>query len=313
MTHCVVASIPAHPICSHQPRPPRSLYRIIPSESDRISVVKSLQSSSATTHESRRECECECFNLYKELVPYRQAWSWQKKIVKQKKALIERDEDCPDSLFVLQHPPVYTMGTGSSEKFLNFDLKDAPFDVHRTERGGEVTYHGPGQIVMYPIMNLRNHQMDLHWYLRSLEEVIIRALSKTFSIKASRLEGLTGVWHGNQKLAAIGIRVSRWIAYHGLAVNVTTDLTPFRWIVPCGLQNYQVGSIRGLLGEFESVADSRRKQLPDPDDGQLLDIACKSLINEFSEVFQVRINYETISRLEFLEREPLSPLKEEAM
>lgn len=90
-------------------------------------------------------------------------------------------------------------------------------------------------------------------------------------------------------------------------MNVTTDLTPFRWIVPCGLQNYQVGSIRGLLG------DSRKKQLPDPDDGQLLDIACKSLINEFSEVFQVRINYETISRLEFLESEPLKPLKEEAI
>lgn len=113
---------------------------------------------------------------------------------------------------------------------------------------------------------------------------------------------------GNQKLAAIGIRVSQWIAYHGLAVNVTTDLTPFGWIVPCGLQNYQVGSIRGLLGEFEAFDDIRRKQLPDADDGQLLDIACKSLISEFSEVFQVGINYETISRLEFLESEPVKPL-----
>ncbi|XP_062024519.1 octanoyltransferase LIP2p, chloroplastic-like [Rosa rugosa] len=312
-TQCVVASIPAYPVCNHQPKPPRCLSQRIQSKSDRIPVVKTQQSSFPTTQESRRESECECFNLYEELVPYRQAWSWQKSIVKEKKALIERNEDCPDSLFVLQHPPVYTMGTGSSEKFLNFDLKDAPFDVHRTERGGEVTYHGPGQLVMYPIINLRNHKMDLHWYLRSLEEVIIRALSKTFSIKASRLEGLTGVWHGNQKLAAIGIRVSQWIAYHGLALNVTTDLTPFRWIVPCGLQNYQVGSIRGLLGEFESFDDSSRKQLPDPDDGQLLNIACKSLINEFSEVFQVGINYATISRLEFLESEPVKPLKEEVI
>ena len=115
---------------------------------------------------------------------------------------------------------------------------------------------------------------------------------------------------GNQKLAAIGIRVSQWIAYHGLALNVTTDLTPFHWIVPCGLQNYQVGSIRGLLGDFESFGDSRKKQLPDSDDGQLLDIACKSLINEFSEVFQVEMNYETISRLESLGSEPVKPLRE---
>ncbi|XP_004290819.1 PREDICTED: putative lipoyltransferase-like protein, chloroplastic [Fragaria vesca subsp. vesca] len=289
-TQSFAASIPPYPVSNHHPKPPRLL-------SPRIQPIPAVK----TQH-------CECFNLYKELVPYRQAWSWQKSLVKEKKALIERNKHCPDSLIVLQHPPVYTMGTGSSEKFLNFDITDAPFDVHRTERGGEVTYHGPGQIVMYPIMNLRNHKMDLHWYLRSLEEVIIRALSNTFSIKASRLEGLTGVWHGNQKLAAIGIRVSQWIAYHGLAVNVTTDLTPFGWIVPCGLQNYQVGSIRGLLGEFESFDDNRRKQLPDADDGQLLDIACKSLINEFSEVFQVGINYETISRLEFLESEPVKPL-----
>lgn len=90
---------------------------------------------------------CECFDLYKELVPYNEAWSWQKNIVKEKKALIERNEDCPDTLIVLQHSPVYTMGTGGSEEYLNFDLKDPPFQVYRTERGGEVTYHGPGQVL----------------------------------------------------------------------------------------------------------------------------------------------------------------------
>ncbi|KAA3456377.1 plastidial lipoyltransferase 2-like [Gossypium australe] len=139
---------------------------------------------------------CECFDLHKELIPYEKAWSWQKQIVKQKKSLLQEHEDCPDTLIVLQHNPVYTMGTGSSENYLNFDVKETPFDVYRTERGGEVTYHGPGQLVMYPIINLRNHKMDLHWYLRTLEEVVIRVLSSTFSIKASRIEGLTGVWFG---------------------------------------------------------------------------------------------------------------------
>ncbi|KAM5582874.1 hypothetical protein ABKV19_003006 [Rosa sericea] len=119
-TQCVVASIPTYPVSNHQPK--RCLSQTIP-------VVKTQQSSFPTTQESRRDSDCECFNLYKELVPYRQAWSWQKSIVKEKKALIERIQDCPDSLFLLQHPPVYTMGTRSSEKFLNFDLKDAPFDV----------------------------------------------------------------------------------------------------------------------------------------------------------------------------------------
>ncbi|KAF3455757.1 hypothetical protein FNV43_RR00399 [Rhamnella rubrinervis] len=222
---------------------------------------------------------CEYFDLHKKLVLYEEAWSWQKSIVKEKKTLIKRNIECPDTLLVLQHHPVYTMGTGSSEEFLNFDLKDAPYDVHQTERGGEVTYHGPGQLIMYPIINLRNHKMDLHWYLRALEEVVIRVLSNTFSIKASRLEGFTGVWVGDQKLAAIGIRVAHWITYHGLALNVTTDLTPFDWIVPCGIRERRVGSIKGLLGAFQS-----------PNDSQLIDIVHKSLIKEFSEVFQLEIH-----------------------
>ncbi|KAM1033849.1 hypothetical protein FF1_037291 [Malus domestica] len=293
-THCV-AAVPTYPIYKHQNKPPWSFSLRILSKLNQVSDVKTPQSTSYTVEPMR---ECECFNMYKQQVPYSQAWAWQKSIVEEKKAMIEKNDHCPDSLFVLQHCPVYTLGTASSEQFLNFDIKDPPFDVYRTERGGEVTYHGPGQIVMYPIMNLRNHKMDLHWYLRSLEEVIIRALSKTFCIKASRLEGLTGVWHGNQKLAAIGIRVNQWITYHGLAVNVNPDLTPFRWIVPCGLQGYQVGSVKSLLEEFHTSADCGRADLPVPNDGQLLDITCRSLINEFSEVFEVRINYETMSRLD---------------
>ncbi|KAJ0085571.1 hypothetical protein Patl1_09099 [Pistacia atlantica] len=184
--------------------------------------------------------------------------------------------------------PVYTLGTASSEKYLNFDIKNPPFQIYRTERGGEVTYHGPGQLVMYPIINLRNHKMDLHWYLRALEEVVIRVLFSTFSLKASRVEGFN--WGlGNQKLAAIGIRASQWITYHGLALNVTTDLSPFSWIVPCGIQDRQVGSIKRLLKIDQSSNGCRETNLDHPDNCQLIDITNNSLIKEFSEVFQVEV------------------------
>ncbi|XP_042478583.1 octanoyltransferase LIP2p2, chloroplastic-like isoform X3 [Macadamia integrifolia] len=181
--------------------------------------------------------------------------------------------------------------------------KNAPYDVYRTERGGEVTFHGPGQLVMYPILNLRYHKMDLHWYLRALEEVVIRVLSSTFSIKASRLDGFTGVWVGNQKLAAIGIRVSRWITYHGLALNVTTDLTPFQHIVPCGIRNRQVGSIEGLLQESGQPSKWRTKNTSH----NLTDVTHDSLLKEFSEVFQLTLNNKFFSCSNFLEEEPLNP------
>nr|DAD43801.1 TPA_asm: hypothetical protein HUJ06_002031 [Nelumbo nucifera] len=239
--------------------------------------------TSKTNNDMRR---CECFDLYKEHVPYLEALSWQKSIVKEKKSLIDRGEDCFDTLIILQHPSVYTLGTASSEKFLKFEREYAPYNVYKTERGGEVTYHGPGQ----------HHKMDLHWYLRSLEEVVIRVLSNTFFIKASRLEGFTGVWVGNEKLAAIGIRVSRWITYHGLALNVTTDLTPFQYIVPCGIRDRQVGSIEGLLGVSESPKSGMEGKLT-TSASQLMDITHDSLLKEFSEVFQLTLCHAPISDL----------------
>ncbi|XP_072969922.1 octanoyltransferase LIP2p, chloroplastic-like [Typha angustifolia] len=234
----------------------------------------------------RPKRRCECFDLYKQLVPYVKAWSWQKSIVRRRHLMLDRDEDHSDVLICLQHPPVYTLGTGSLEKYLKFDLQNAPYDIYRTERGGEVTYHGPGQLVMYPIINLRYHKMDLHWYLRLLEEVIIRVLSSTFSIKASRMEGLTGVWVGNQKVAAIGIRVSRWVTYHGLALNVTTDLSPFQHIVPCGIRDRGVGTLK----EFLTMTS----------DKILMDITHDALIKEFSEVFQLSLEYKSSSDLDFI-------------
>ncbi|KAL3527859.1 hypothetical protein ACH5RR_012515 [Cinchona calisaya] len=246
----------------------------------------------ATTCEVKRSCEF--YDMHKELVPYVEAWSWQKDIVKKRKVLIERKEDYSDTLIILQHLPVYTLGTGSSEAYLNFDMKNAPFNVYRTERGGEVTYHGPGQLVMYPIINLRCHTMDLHWYLRALEEVVIRVLSSTFSINATRVQGLTGVWVGDQKLAAFGIKVSQWIAYHGLALNVTTDMTGFRQIVPCGIEDRQVGSIKGLLQEFVSSKRRTNESEYRINDNQLIDMTCKSLVQEFCEIFQVDLHHKPI-------------------
>ncbi|KAG5543318.1 hypothetical protein RHGRI_016147 [Rhododendron griersonianum] len=160
---------------------------------------------------------------------------------------------------------------------------------------------------MYPILNLRYHKMDLHWYFRALEEVIIRVLFSTFSIKASRMESMTGVWVGelqilgDQKLAAIGIRVSQWIAYHGLALNVNTDLAPFQMIVPCGIRDRHVGSIKGLLGDHLLSKQSGTHYI---DDSELLDITHKSLVKEFSEVFQVELQYDAISNSELSEGEP---------
>uniref|UniRef100_A0A0E0MP93 lipoyl(octanoyl) transferase n=1 Tax=Oryza punctata TaxID=4537 RepID=A0A0E0MP93_ORYPU len=238
-----------------------------------------LVSGSAAGGVSRRRCEL--FDLHQQIVPFAESWAWQQSIVTRRKRLVGRDEDHSDTLIALQHPPVYTLGTDSTVDYLHFDVNDAPFDVHRIDRGGEVTYHGPGQLVMYPILNLRYHQMDLHWYFRSLEEVIICALQSAFSIKASRVEGLTGVWVGDKKVAAIGIHVSRWIAYHGLALNVTTDLTPFQLIVPCGIKDRGVGSIKEIL---QMASDGEER-----DETALIDKAYKSLLKEFAEVFQLSL------------------------
>ncbi|KAJ4814729.1 Octanoyltransferase [Rhynchospora pubera] len=231
---------------------------------------------------------CECLDLYKELVPYKVAWEWQKSLVQRRCSLIEKEEDSSDTVIVLQHPSVYTLGTGSLKEHMNFDVNNAPFEVYRTERGGEVTYHGPGQIVIYPILNLRHHKTDLHWYLRCLEEVVIRALSSTFSISASRVKGFTGVWIGNEKIAAIGIRASRWVIYHGLAINVTSDLTPFKHIVPCGIKDKEVTSLKQLL--FGTKTDTSEVI-----DSMLIDMAHESLIREFAEVFQVSLDIKSVT------------------
>ncbi|XP_057469141.1 octanoyltransferase LIP2p2, chloroplastic isoform X2 [Actinidia eriantha] len=272
-----LGSIPTYPIGKHSQRPCQSRSYNVASH---FSQFSEFNTSNATTIASEHKRRCEYFDLHRELVPYAEAWSWQKSIVKERKTLNEMDQDHSDSLIVLQHNPVYTLGTGSSEDYLNFDLKDSPYDVYRTERGGEVTYHGPGQLVMYPIINLRYHKMDLHWYIRALEE----------------------------KLAAIGIRVSQWITYHGLALNVTTDLTPFQRIVPCGIRDRGVGSIKGLLGDYSL---SKQSEMYDLDDSKIVNITHKSLVKEFCDIFQVELHYKPIAASEFSKGGPLTMLTDQ--
>lgn len=187
-----------------------------------------------------------CWLYQYDLVPYGIAWNWQQQLVGERRA----DPDREDALILLEHPPVYTLGTGSSLEFLKFDPTQTSHSIVRIERGGEVTYHCPGQLVGYPILNLRRHQPDLHWYLRQLEAVIIEVIAQ-YGLVAERIPGLTGVWVEGHKVAAIGIKVSRWITMHGFALNVCPDLSGFQEIVPCGIADRPVGSLAQFIPDIQ--------------------------------------------------------------
>jgi lipoyl(octanoyl) transferase len=249
-----------------------------------------------------------------DLTPYDVAWRWQKTILDARLASLsaardqaddrtrddrtaspsslEKDDPhhrllgASDCLLLVQHPSVVTLGTGSTPANLKFDPDDpsAPFEVFRTERGGEATYHGPGQIVLYPILDLAQRKPDLHWYMRSLEEVAILAMKDLGVMYAGRIEGLTGGWanvtgdadacanlssmnettddrpspvaNRAHKVAAIGVRARRWVTYHGMAFNVDPDLSEFRHIVPCGIADRPVGSIAQILEGQAGITSS---------------------------------------------------------
>jgi lipoyl(octanoyl) transferase len=179
-----------------------------------------------------------CLLYNQGLMPYIDAHAWQRSLLAER----IQNPSLDDVLILLEHPPVYTLGQGATPKFLKFDPDKSNFDIHRVERGGEVTYHCPGQLVGYPILNLQGYHKDLHWYLRQLEEVIIRVLA-VYGLAGDRLTGFTGVWLENRKVAAIGIKVSRWITMHGFALNVCPDMTGFQHIVPCGIADKPVASL----------------------------------------------------------------------
>lgn len=179
-----------------------------------------------------------CYLHWAGTVAYETSWGWQRSLVARKK----QDPRHPDWLLLLEHPPVYTLGQGASLEFVTADLRRQGVPLHRTERGGEVTFHTPGQLVGYPILDLRHYRQDLHWYLRQLEAVVIRAIA-AYGLQGERIAGLTGVWVEGRKVAAIGIKVSRWITMHGFAVNVCPDLQGFQQIVPCGIADRPVGAL----------------------------------------------------------------------
>lgn len=194
-----------------------------------------------------------CWLYNKGLIAYSQAWTWQQELVNQRRI----DPALPDVLILLEHLPVYTLGQGASIEFLRFDPAQVDWEIYRVERGGEVTYHGPGQLVGYPILNLRRYQQDLHWYLRQLEEVILLVLAD-YGLMGDRIPGLTGVWLKGYKVAAVGIKVSRWITMHGFALNVCPDMRGFERIVPCGIADRPVGSLAQFMPEI-NPADVRQK------------------------------------------------------
>ena len=184
------------------------------------------------------------------LVGYDDALEQQRTLVEDRRA-----GRIGDTLLLLEHPPVITLGVkarGARTHILApaAQLAAAGVTVHETGRGGDVTYHGPGQLVGYPIFDLRPDRCDVHRYVRDLEEALIRAIAP-FGVEAGRLKGLTGVWVGpagrEAKVAAIGVRISRWITSHGFALNVSADLDAFKWIVPCGIVDHDVTSLEKLL------------------------------------------------------------------
>ena len=177
---------------------------------------------------------------------YNSAWDIQKEY--HKKVVSGKE---PDTLIIVEHDPVYTLGKNTNDNHL-LQSASEEIQVFRIERGGDITFHGPGQIVVYPILDLNRFVKSVSWYMRTLEKIIIDTLSD-FEIKAELKDGLTGVWVGDEKIGAQGVRISRWVTMHGLALNVNTDLRYFDGIIPCGIFDYGVTSMEKLMGRKQDT------------------------------------------------------------
>jgi lipoyl(octanoyl) transferase len=189
-------------------------------------------------------------------VRYAEALGLQERLQKER-----QDDACDDTLLLLEHPPVVTLGRGAKAEHLLVDpehLRARGIDVHETGRGGDVTYHGPGQLVAYPILDLKPDRCDVRRYVHDLEEVMIRVCSD-FGVSATRISGLNGTWidpeGAPRKIGAIGVRISRWVTMHGFAFNVATRLSDFDVIVPCGIRGKGVTSLERELDRAVSPAE----------------------------------------------------------
>ena len=176
------------------------------------------------------------------LKSYQESWNFQKEMLKKRS-----NNEINDTLIFVEHEPVFTLGKNANE---NHILQNYPENIKtfHVERGGDVTYHGPGQLVGYPIIDLRNYKKSISWYMRSLEQVIIETLLD-FDIQSERKNGLTGVWYKNEKIAALGVRVSKWITMHGFSLNIDPDLNNYNSIIPCGIFEYGVTSMSKILNK----------------------------------------------------------------
>jgi len=214
------------------------------------------------------------------LVPYVPTWDLQEQLLaatlaikalnRQAEAAGQPTQPTPSHLLFCEHPPTYTLGKSGKPEHLLLDeaaLAARGATFHRINRGGDITFHGPGQLVAYPLLDLENFRADIHWYLRALEEAVIQTLS-TYGLRAGRIAGLTGVWldweesaANPRKICAMGVRCSRWVTLHGLALNVNTDLTYFGYIVPCGITDKAVTSLQAELGRAVPVAEVQERLL----------------------------------------------------
>lgn len=191
---------------------------------------------------------CQIHKLGK--VPYTKAMALQGALVAKRKL-----EKIPDALLLVEHPHVYTLGRNARRSNLLAEpnkLQSLKVEVHKTDRGGDITYHGLGQLVGYPILDLKQHRRDISWYMDTLEQVLI-CTANDFGVTASSRNGMRGIWVGKEKLGSLGVHISRWITSHGFALNVNTDLTYFDHIVPCGLEGVRMTSLQKLTGKKVSL------------------------------------------------------------
>ena len=187
------------------------------------------------------------------LSDYNDTWKLQKKL--QSKRILGEIED---HLLLVEHPPVFTLGKNASKQHIINNSEDV--SIIQTDRGGNITFHGPGQLVGYPILDLNHYKRSITWYMRELEQLIIDVLGE-YGIKASRKKGLTGTWVKDKKIAALGVRISRWVTMHGFSLNINPDLNFYKNIIPCGIKEYGVTSMAKIMGNEDPAMDEIKAKM----------------------------------------------------